>query len=1001
MPPSRIDGLLQYFRHLPPFRPTSYDHAAHKQLKALAENSRDPIARFDREGRFLYVNAAYCALTGRKAGETLGLKSAEIGLPEHSILLFDRHLREIVDHPAERDFEIEFPDSAGPRWFEARLIPEQDADGKIVSILVVLREFTERWRLEQQRQELERQQRALLDGIAERAWLKDISGRYLAVNQQFAALTPYSASDLIGKTARDIVPYSVAAQCEKEDREAMETCRVLRAVRPSALDRYATWRETIKVPLLDKEGRTVGLICSSRDITEHKRAADRLEASEHRLKLALRAAKSGAWEWNPATGESNWTDEAYAVVGLSPGKNPAMYSSWIGRVHPDDRERVSRLISECVESGAEFRTEYRVILDDGNIRWISDVGVMQGQGESRRMTGINTDITEHKLLEKKRHELEYAQRALLDGIPDAAWLKDLDGRLLAVNLEYERRCGSPRDRILGLKTGDLRSEEISRIIDAEDQQIIRTGQPLRIERATHYSSSTFWRELIKVPIKDDKGNVIGTAGVSRDVTERKSIEQALQQSKEMLNTILDASPTAIIAYDKLLNITFWNTAAERMFGWTANELLGQQLPILPPENRCDLDALQQAMLCNEMLTNIEAVWRKRDGTPVEILLSGSTIRDAAHQVTGSVVICTDVTSRNHEQRRLRDFEEQFRLLAEDVHAVFWISNDDFSRIDYISPGFDGLWGMSREEVYRDPMAWRRNIHHDDLPVVENFLRAQADGQPASAECRVVHSSGGIRWIRARSFPHKSHRLGNCVTGIVTDITDVKVVAADRLAHAERQRDTLVREVHHRIKNHLQGVAGLLRLHASETPSAKSTLERAITQVQSVAIIHGLQGRRAGSEILLCEMIPAIAQMARTLSGTEAEIRTEILAEHPVQVVENESVPVALIITELVNNAIKHSTPPGSAVNVTVRMAQDSTLILISNRGLLSRGPGTDSCKFNGGAGLELVHALMPPRGASFELLQSDTGVEARLTLSYPVIVTAPNPGPTNKDGGDG
>ena len=823
---------------------------------SLVERSSDAIARLDRDGRYVYVNPAHCALAGLEASRIIGRNCREIGAPEHAVELFQKNVQEVVRSGYESRFEIAIPHEGHTRWFEARFMPEHLADGTVGTVLSLMREITDRRQLEQQRTELERRQRALLDGIAERAWLKDLSGRYLAVNRQFASKTGHSPDHLIGKTVWDILPADVAAMIEMEDQEVVECGQPIAVERSSVLDHHVTWRETIKVPLRNSSDRIIGLICSSRDMTPHKRAQESLEESERRLQFALRAAKSGVWEWWPGAPEIYWSEEAYAVIGLDPAKARPTFENWLAQIHPEDRTRVLDRFEHCVRTKSEYRAEYRVISDDGTIRWISDVGCLYGKGTGHRVIGINTDITERKLLEK-----------------------------------------------------------------------------------------------------------------------------ALQESNGMLHAIFGASPYAIIAFSTSLEVMFWNPAAEHLFGWKAGEVIGR---VLPTSSHSDLEALGRGMLNHEMLANKEAVWQMRDGSPVEILLSGAALRDTVGKIAGTVAICVDVTERNREQRALMASEEQFRLLAEDAQAVFWIGDRLFSRIDYISPGFDEMWGMPRKDVFRDPKAWIRHIHVDDLPVVESFLRSQADGLPAAAEIRLSLPNGAERWIRARSFPHNSSRLGDCVTGIVSDITDVKVQAANRLAQVEQQRDALVREVHHRIKNHLQGVAGLLRMHESETRADKKILERAITQIQSVAIIHGLQGLKAGSEVILCEMVPAIVKMMQGFGDIKTELATDAKVEQPVRVTEAETVPVALILTEMISNAIKHNDPPDAPIRIAITTTLDSAKVQVINGGKLTGIPYSSAA---GSTGLDLVKALMPPHGATFALDNTEAGVEARLLLHYPAVIS--------------
>lgn len=206
---------------------------------------------------------------------------------------------------------------------------------------------------------------------------------------------------------------------------------------------------------------------------------------------------------------------------------------------------------------------------------------------------------------------------------------------------------------------------------------------------------------------------------------------------------------------------------------------------------------------------------------------------------------------------------------------------------------------------------------------------------------------------------------------------------------ENQRNVLIREVHHRIKNNLQGVAGMLRQHALTQPDAAPILERAIAQVRTIAVIHGLEGKALYNEVVLCEMAPSIARMVQELVLPDSQIiNVQVNVPERIRVSEPERVPVALILNELIMNAAKHlnAKNAGHSLGVCVAWhdAQGCASITITNTGQLP--PNFDFDNEQGiGTGLELVRAMLPSYGAELKFLNRPGFVETQLILRPPVI----------------
>jgi PAS domain S-box-containing protein len=219
-------------------------------------------------------------------------------------------------------------------------------------------------------------------------------------------------------------------------------------------------------------------------------------------------------------------------------------------------------------------------------------------------------------------------------------------------------------------------------------------------------------------------------------------------------------------------------------------------------------------------------------------------------------------------------------------------------------------------------------------------------------------------------------------GIFSDNTEYKIHEEQRLADESNQRDALVREVHHRIKNNLQSVASLLSNFSAQHPQLAEPLNTAITQVKSIAAVHGLQGQFVNSAVGLRGLIEAIANNNQLLWNTQVVL--SMPADEPVILVEEkESVPLALVMNELITNAIKHGDQSQVAIELACDEHGNKVSIIIRNKGKLAATSTNMTPHF--GTGLQLATVLLPKRNASLSWEQAGEFVITRIDLTAPII----------------
>ena len=226
--------------------------------------------------------------------------------------------------------------------------------------------------------------------------------------------------------------------------------------------------------------------------------------------------------------------------------------------------------------------------------------------------------------------------------------------------------------------------------------------------------------------------------------------------------------------------------------------------------------------------------------------------------------------------------------------------------------------------------------------------------------------------------------------VASDITEQRAAEQARLEAAIAQREMLVKEVHHRIKNNLQGVAGLLQQIAARKPEVASAISEVVGQVQAIAQVYGLQVG-TGGPLRLKAVVEAIAQSVQRTFGRPIQLELEGPNAGDWQLPEAESIPIALSLNELLTNAHKHG-PGQQAIRCQLASSETGVRIEIRSPGQLPEGFNIDRVP-GGVSGLGLVRALLPRRSAKLSLAQDQAEVLTRLDLTPPGILLVVQPPP--------
>jgi PAS domain S-box-containing protein len=386
--------------------------------------------------------------------------------------------------------------------------------------------------------------------------------------------------------------------------------------------------------------------------------------------------------------------------------------------------------------------------------------------------------------------------AIADASEDAIFAKDRDGRYLLFNRAAGRVVGKSPEQVLGQDDRSLFPAPQARTLMELDRRILAENRIVTQEETLDTACGIRTFLAVKGPLLDEAGQLLGTYGISRDVTARKEAEQALRRQVELNQRYLDTVQTLIVALDRTGKLTMINRAGLDMLGYREEELIGRDwfATCLPqPEG---LEVVYPAFL-GLMAGDIGAVKhfqdrvRCHDGRLRLIAWHNAYLTDETGALIGTLSSGQDITEFNEVQQQLKISEERLRLALQASRDGLW-DWDLTTGLAYLAPRYYEMTGYRPEEVVPDLEFFERTIHPDDRERVLAVLQAHLQGVTSTSEFdyRLVTAAGEVRWMRGlgRVVERDAGGAPLRMVGIITDISGRKAVEEE----LRRQTEELAR-----------------------------------------------------------------------------------------------------------------------------------------------------------------------------------------------------------------
>ena len=660
---------------------------------------------------------------------------------------------------------------------------------------------------------------------------------------------------------------------------------------------------------------------------------------------------------------------------------------------------------------------------------------VDGLSRAAVLLGLAIHRGEEETLQAWEHDLLYE---LVNGIPTIIVVKDRESRYVFANARsaHASQVADPAEMIgkTDSEVGFL-SKERAEQFHQESVRVMETGESL-VDRDVMLRQDEvgrdMWLSTTKIPWREPGGEIIGTIGVTYDITDRKQAEEAVKYRiafEELISSLstrfinLNADETdagidyALAAVGKFADVdrsyVFQYSDAERSTFRNTNEWCGvgieahlDTLGDIPSStlpwwtarmNRFEVIHISRVADLGEEARAEKAIFEEQEIkslVTVPIVYSGQlmgflgfdSVRSARgwHKTDVALLqaladIIANALQRQRAEALRKESEERYRAVFEGAPDGILIADAETKRFQYANPAICHMLGYGEEELKGMGIG---NIHPEkDLPHVVAEFEAQVRGEKSLApELPCLCKDGRVIYADIRSTPIVIGDRG-CVVGIFTDITERRK-SQDALKASLAEKEVLLKEVHHRVKNNLQVISSLLNLHMQEAPEGQAdVLAECQRQVYAIALIHEkLHQSESVAKVNFAQYVRSlVVEMARSF-GSSADVVNYTMEVDDVSIDLDRAMPCGLILNEALSNVFKHAFPDGRKGKVVIRLARvgrNKIEVLVQDDGV---GIAEDfDMNATGTLGLRLVAGLVRQLRGEMELVR-DNGTVFRVTF---------------------
>lgn len=492
--------------------------------------------------------------------------------------------------------------------------------------------------------------KTLFEQINAAAFLTTFEGQILEANHKSCELFGYRWNELLRLSLKDVLSRDTDWPQFKDEIAARGGLNI--ETESVCKDGSYTPVE-ISISLFKMDDKPV-MFALFWDITERREAEKRLKESEKKYHGLFEYATDGIFVLDARGDILDVNTKLCEMVDLTKddiiGKNLFSMDFLTAKSLPIVISQFEQLLSEKTANSytTQIKTRQENLLDVE----ISSFFLIKKDKEVDNFILIVRDITARNETEQRRIREHEILKTLIDTIPDSVYFKDEQNRFVLVNKAKAEHSNVSPEEMVNKTDFDFLPEDQARKIFDDDNNIMQSGQPIinKLEKLTRSDGSERWVSVTKVPCYSAEGDIIGTLGISRDVTSQEKAKEDLIKSEERHRAVFDNSSFAIILTDENGHIISWNKFAENLLNMGHDDLNMKPVEVLyPPE---EWEKTQSSVQDGKIKGCIETKVNRKDNSPVDVDLSINVLKDSDGRILGFTHIISDITKRKHAEQEL-------------------------------------------------------------------------------------------------------------------------------------------------------------------------------------------------------------------------------------------------------------------------------------------------------------------------------------------------------------
>ena len=715
----------------------------------------------------------------------------------------------------------------------------------------------------------------------------------------------------------------------------------------------------------DAAGEPLDIIGSWVDITDRKKTEQALRESEEKYRILVERANDGiVIVQDRVLKYAN--QQLTEIVGYS--VDETIDSPFTDYIYEDqlskvvdfyERRMAGENVSPIYESALRNKTGQRIDVE-------FNAGLVPYEGRPADLVIIR-DITERKQVERALRESEEKARALLNTSSAIVALIKTDGTVLDANETMFERFGKRYEDFIGSCIWDSLSSEVAERRKAAVDQVVQSGKLRNFED----EREGVWYHTIVEPIFNEEGNVTKLIILAHDITDRKTAEIALQESEEKFRGLAEQSPNMIFI-NRRGKIVYVNKRCEEIMGYRKEEFYSPEfdfLNLIAPEFKSLVTENYDRHMRGTSTLRYEYAILNNEGKRREAIISTKLIQ--YEEDTAILGVVTDITERKQVEAALRESEQQYRSTINSMGDPIHVIDSEFRFVL-----FNKAFVQWNEKLGLETEVLGRTLF-EVFPFLMDSVRKEYQQVFETGQILITEERTNIQdqefVTETRKIPVFEGRKVTRIVTVVRDITERKR-AEEQIRASLREKEALLKEMHHRVKNNLQVVSGLLLLQSRDIKDkhAVEMLNQCQIRIKTLAMIHEkLYQTEDVARINFTEYVRALAaELIQSYGIQPDDIELKIHMDDILLGLDT-AIPCGLIINELLSNSLKHAFPEGEkgVIQIDFHKQKDKKLTLVVRDDGIGFPKDVDS-RNTTTLGLQLVNTLTDQLGGTIELDRS-------------------------------